>query len=77
MSFDCKCTEMRSLLFPMQENTKQILSRATGSKRYKEDKWELDQSKPWQLNKAIQSKNQYEDGLQVPPQLRVSLVMDK
>ena len=50
-----------------QESTKQILSRAKGSKRYKEDKRELDQGKPWQQNKAIQSKNQHEDGLQVPP----------
>ena len=38
MTFECKCTKMGSLLFPMQENTKQILSRAKRSKRYKEDK---------------------------------------
>ena len=68
---------MGSLLFPTQENTKQILSRAKGSKRYKEDKWELDQSKTLAIKKAIQSKNQHEDGLQVPPQFWVSLVMDK
>ena len=29
------------------------------------------------INKAIQRKSQYEDGLQNPPQLLVSLVMDK
>ena len=53
------------------------MSRAKGSKRYKEDKWELDQSKSLAKEKAIQSKNQNEDDLQVPPQLWVSLVMDK
>ena len=29
------------------------------------------------INKSIQRKSQYEDGLQNPPQLLVSLVMDK
>ena len=29
------------------------------------------------MNKAIQLKSQYEDGLQISPQLWVSLVMDK
>ena len=56
------------IAFPNARKHKANLSRAKGSKRYKEDKRELDQGKPWQQNKAIQSKNQHEDGLQVPPQ---------
>ena len=42
-----------------------------------ENKRSLDQNESLAINKAIQRKSQYEEGLQHPPQIRVSLVMDK
>ena len=56
-------------------NTKQYQSKDRIHSRGKEDNGS--QNKHLAINKAIQRKSQYEDGLQNPPQLWVSLVMDK
>jgi hypothetical protein len=36
MTFECQCTRIGSLLFPTQESTKQILSRATRIQKIQE-----------------------------------------
>ena len=56
-------------------NTKLYQSKNRIHARVKEDNGS--QNKHLAINKAIQRKSQYEDGLQNPPQLLVWLVMDK
>ena len=68
---------MGSLVFLTQESTKQNLSRATRIQKIQGRQEEFRLNKILGNKKAIQSKSQSEDGLQIPPQIWVSLVMDK
>ena len=70
MTFECQCTRIGSLLFPTQESTKQILSRATRIQKIQGIQKRVRSKQILGNNiKVIQSKNQYEDGLQIPPRL--------
>ena len=68
---------MGSLLFLTQESTKQILSRATRIQKIQGWQEDLDQTKSLAIKRQFKARAKNEDGLQIPPQLRVSLVMDK
>ena len=69
---------MGSLLFLTQESIKQILSRATRIQKIQGWQEDLDQTKSLAIKiRQFKARAKNEDGQQIPPQLWVSLVMDK
>ena len=69
---------MGSLLFLTQESTKQNLSRATRIQKIQGRQEDLDQTKSLAIKlRQLKARAKNEDDLQISPQLRVSLVMDK